>query len=115
MLVSLREGASGSTASPAGTSPISIRGDGWLAVANPDEHRLRYLDRTSGRVIHFPAGEIGRAHVCTPVRNEPLVCRLLLETKTVPPDYTHTRAPPPTLQLSHAPHATHTHPTTTHQ
>src|SRR3546814_15249793 len=56
MVVSLREGASGSTASPAGTSPISIRGDVWLAFANPDEHRLRYLDRTSGRVIHFPAG-----------------------------------------------------------
>src|SRR3546814_16721824 len=56
MLVSLREGASGTTASPAGTSPISIRGDVWLAFANPDEPRLRYLDRTSGRVIHFPAG-----------------------------------------------------------
>ncbi len=56
MVVSLREGASGSTASAAGTSPISIRGDVWLAFANPDEHRLRYLDRTSGRVIHFPAG-----------------------------------------------------------
>src|SRR3546814_5235260 len=25
--------------------------------------------------------EIGRAHVCTPVTNAPLVCRLLLETK----------------------------------
>src|SRR3546814_8326140 len=26
--------------------------------------------------------EIGRAHVCTPVTNRPLVCRLLLEKKT---------------------------------
>src|SRR3546814_8958795 len=26
-----------------------------------------------------PAGEIGRAHVCTPVTNAHLVCRLLLE------------------------------------
>src|SRR3546814_1117372 len=29
-----------------------------------------------GRII---AGEIGRAHVCTPVTNAQLVCRLLLE------------------------------------
>src|SRR3546814_2840117 len=56
MVVSVREGASGSTAAHSGTSPISIRGDVWLAFANPDEHRLRYLDRTSVRVIHFPAG-----------------------------------------------------------
>src|SRR3546814_9451849 len=28
------------------------------------------------------ASEIGRAHVLTPVTNAPLVCRLLLETKT---------------------------------
>src|SRR3546814_4363517 len=26
-----------------------------------------------------PGGQIGRAHVCTPVANEHLVCRLLLE------------------------------------
>src|SRR3546814_7696843 len=28
--------------------------------------------------------KIGRAHVCTPVTNAHLVCRLLLETKTYP-------------------------------
>src|SRR3546814_4683459 len=28
-------------------------------------------------------GEIGRAHVCTPVTNAHLVCRLLLETKKI--------------------------------
>src|SRR3546814_8742031 len=28
------------------------------------------------------AVEIGRAHVCTPVPNAPIVCRLLLEKKT---------------------------------
>lgn len=56
MLVSLREGASGSTDSATVASPITIRGDVWLAFANPDERRLRYFDRTSGRVIHFPAG-----------------------------------------------------------
>src|SRR3546814_12826760 len=30
-----------------------------------------------------PAPQIGRAHVCTPVTNAHLVCRLLLEKKTV--------------------------------
>src|SRR3546814_10774838 len=30
----------------------------------------------------FVAKEIGRAHVCTPVTNAQLVCRLLLEKKT---------------------------------
>src|SRR3546814_5923185 len=29
-----------------------------------------------------PTGEIGRAHVCTPVTNAHIVCRLLLEKKT---------------------------------
>src|SRR3546814_2550050 len=28
-----------------------------------------------------PRNELGRAHVCTPVTNAPLVCRLLLEKK----------------------------------
>src|SRR3546814_10433459 len=31
--------------------------------------------------LQFPPGEIGRAHVCTPVTNAHLVCRLLLEKK----------------------------------
>src|SRR3546814_4653071 len=30
-----------------------------------------------------PAAEIGRAHVCTPVTNAHLVCRLLLEIKNI--------------------------------
>src|SRR3546814_4780864 len=38
--------------------------------------------------------EIGRAHVCTPVTNAHLVCRLLLETKNTPP--THPTPPPTT-------------------
>src|SRR3546814_2319618 len=31
-----------------------------------------------------PASQIGRAHVCTPVPNAQLVCRLLLEKKKTP-------------------------------
>src|SRR3546814_1686368 len=33
-------------------------------------------------------GKIGRAHVCTPVKNEQLVCRLLLEKKKYEEIYT---------------------------
>src|SRR3546814_7555394 len=40
--------------------------------------------------------EIGRAHVCTPVTNAQLVCRLLLETNKQLPLPPHTRAPAPT-------------------
>src|SRR3546814_5748544 len=41
---------------------------------------------TGGFVAHsedvFEKATIGRAHVCTPVTNAHLVCRLLLQTKT---------------------------------
>src|SRR3546814_2196113 len=47
-------------------------------------HEARVLDRLSGWG-YAPAllgtVEIGRAHVCTPVTNAHLVCRLLLEKK----------------------------------
>src|SRR3546814_1816435 len=39
-----------------------------------------------------PTPEIGRAHVCTPVTNAHLVCRLLLDKKTL---HTHTCHGPP--------------------
>src|SRR3546814_9793379 len=34
-----------------------------------------------GDAVLLAGGEIGRAHVCTPVTNAQLVCRLLLEKK----------------------------------
>src|SRR3546814_5786199 len=37
----------------------------------------------------FVAGKIGRAHVCTPVTNAHLVCRLLLEKKKKKPKSCH--------------------------
>src|SRR3546814_2719529 len=37
--------------------------------------------------------QIGRAHVCTPVTNAHLVCRLLLETKTTTTTYTQLSRP----------------------
>src|SRR3546814_2525409 len=46
---------------------------------------LRYArDREAfGRPIGTMPGKIGRAHVCTPVTNAHLVCRLLLEKKHI--------------------------------
>src|SRR3546814_9404018 len=41
--------------------------------------------------IRFGASDvvpIGRAHVCTPVTNAPIVCRLLIENKTHTPHHT---------------------------
>src|SRR3546814_5961020 len=46
--------------------------------------------------------EIGRAHVCTPVTNAPLVCRLILE------NHKH-KTNKPTHQLPTKKHTSHTH------
>src|SRR3546814_10132881 len=43
-----------------------------VAQVWPDATEFGYRDEA----------EIGRAHVCTPVTNAPLVCRILLEKKT---------------------------------
>src|SRR3546814_6921391 len=40
------------------------------------------------QIVDTACSQIGRAHVCTPVTNAQLVCRLLLEKKT-PHHYTH--------------------------
>lgn len=54
MVVSLRSGTPNPAAQDAAFSTlVAVRGEVWLAFSNPDEHRLRYLDRTTGRVIHF--------------------------------------------------------------
>src|SRR3546814_9239911 len=50
--------------------------------------------------------KIGRAHVCTPVTNAHLVCRLLLAKKTNPTNSRHIRrstqrTPPPTATIHH--------------
>src|SRR3546814_17688555 len=43
---------------------------------------IMLFKRSPRRITLTPAGEeIGRAHVCTPVTNAQLVCRLLLDTK----------------------------------
>src|SRR3546814_2291017 len=53
---------------------------GWVPAPRYLLRRARILSQLRG----LPASElleieIGRAHVCTPVTNAPLVCRLLLE------------------------------------
>src|SRR3546814_8565209 len=43
---------------------------------------IRYVHEPRPGVSHARNAEIGRAHVCTPVTNAQLLCRLLLEKKT---------------------------------
>src|SRR3546814_4317208 len=47
-----------------------------MDVGGPHRAAVRGREHFSNSAV-----EIGRAHVCTPVTNEHLVCRLLLETK----------------------------------
>src|SRR3546814_2689188 len=49
--------------------------------APPHRAGRRSVRRFAGRAL--ARWQIGRAHVCTPVTNAHLVCRLLLETKKV--------------------------------
>src|SRR3546814_1721816 len=71
-----------------------IRTTGWIAIiagvafiwrsltfANPvvDLRALKSRNFALGCFFSFVTGKIGRAHVCTPVTNAHLVCRLLLE------------------------------------
>jgi len=55
MVVFLRDGNPNTATHVAVEPPISVRREVWLAFSNPDERRLRYLDRTTGRVVHFTA------------------------------------------------------------
>src|SRR3546814_10572732 len=54
-------------------------GDGWLVEDILDIELQREIIR---RPRERNREEIGRAHVCTPVTNAPLVCSLLIEQKT---------------------------------
>src|SRR3546814_10098106 len=72
--------------------PLDDRPGADAPVARPDRARLGAAERirdaaarpgaVGGRADARRPGEIGRAHVCTPVTNAHLVCRLLLENKT---------------------------------
>src|SRR3546814_1528746 len=51
-----------------------------VAVVAVDDHAVA-ADHHFAHQVAVAAEEIGRAHVCTPVNNAHLVCRLLLENK----------------------------------
>src|SRR3546814_10338043 len=54
----------------------------WRAQICPDRAPYyRYGNDGGESDDEYPLQEIGRAHVCTPVTNAHLVCRLLLEKK----------------------------------
>src|SRR3546814_4582642 len=64
------------------------------AEARTGPLRLLAIFLLAGAVgLAVEAAESGRAHVCTPVTNAPLVCRLLLEKKKTL-NYRHTCPPP---------------------
>src|SRR3546814_344130 len=49
-----------------------------VTVLSPVFRGGRVIGLFGSTIHHTDVGEIGRAHVCTPVTNAPLVCRLLL-------------------------------------
>src|SRR3546814_2304707 len=79
------------TAMPKGFGPNVKRESMTLTLRQRhhiDRLTARYNARTMGSQLHTQRhrphhAEIGRAHVCTPVTNAPLVCRLLLEKKHI--------------------------------
>src|SRR3546814_4912695 len=74
---------------PKGAQPTPADG----VIAMPVSERIirlpTVLNRTglsrSTLYRQIAEGKIGRAHVCTPVTNAHLVCRLLLENKNITP------------------------------
>src|SRR3546814_4779591 len=53
----------------------------WAAITRASPWRGIWLVAHAWIVTAVLLGAIGRAHVCTPVTNAQLVCRLLLEIK----------------------------------
>src|SRR3546814_6970606 len=71
------------TASGLGLNP---QADGTLIripIPELNEQRRKELTKVAGQYAEQARVEIGRAHVCTPVTNAHLVCRILLEKKTI--------------------------------
>src|SRR3546814_10430612 len=79
----LDDGSIVGAAEVAGALEARVSGFGgrWFAEAFVDgrEFNVAILDGPAGPQVLPPAEKIGRAHVCTPVTNAHLVCRLLLE------------------------------------
>src|SRR3546814_9312239 len=61
--------------------PVPAIGD-FAAQAQPASYRLALVfGDLAADLVEAAVPEIGRAHVCTPVTNAHIVCRLLLEKK----------------------------------
>src|SRR3546814_7994266 len=67
---------------------IVMIGEEFVEAPKSPKHRrhtardyINALNTITGQPIRWTLGEIGRAHVCTPVTNPHLVSPLLLETK----------------------------------
>lgn len=56
MLVSLRGTAVDPRSPAVRPAPASIRSDVWTAFSNPDPNRIRFISRTTGKVIHHVLG-----------------------------------------------------------
>ncbi|MBA0234574.1 hypothetical protein D7Y50_12830 [Stenotrophomonas maltophilia] len=59
MLVSLRGTTVDARSEAVRPAPSSIRSDVWIAFSNPDPNRIRFINRTTGEVMHhvLAAGE----------------------------------------------------------
>src|SRR3546814_6118764 len=68
------------TLEPVRNMELHPRGD-IVATQNEDTDLLRPTGIYPTDLSRKTGAEIGRAHVCTPVNNAHLVCRLLLEKK----------------------------------
>src|SRR3546814_955622 len=61
--------------------PAGVGAVGGAGVDDPGPRIVDHGDRLARRLVGQAEDEIGRAHVCTPVTNAHLVCRLLLDKK----------------------------------
>src|SRR3546814_7556172 len=88
---------------------IAERRGAVLGIDDAADHRP---DRRAGTFLSPPGNlrweeclqfiEIGRAHVCTPVTNAHLVCRLLLETQNIlNATHHHTQHSLPSISTTH--------------
>src|SRR3546814_7857561 len=76
ILPGARGAPGGATGEAAAMAADYLEGD--LRDADAARHRVVRPEERQDRPRVIPVAEIGRAHVCTPVTNAHLVCRLLL-------------------------------------
>src|SRR3546814_5884730 len=85
-LVEIGKGTAVLDATAGSDAGIDVVSSEYATIAAEDTALERLTQTTADQIISRLAiyamrSEIGRAHVCTPVTNAHLVCRLLLDTK----------------------------------